>query len=67
MCDLKSIRHDHAQHHEFKEKKIFNQNQLGDECVERLGTLKCMVIIYRLRKRKERCKVTVYNYDKVKL
>jgi hypothetical protein len=33
----------------------------------RLGTLKCMVTIYRSRKRKGRHKVTVLNHDKVNL
>jgi hypothetical protein len=33
----------------------------------RLGTSRCMFVIYRSRKKKERCKVTVSNHGKVNL
>ncbi len=33
---------------------------------ERLGTSRCVVVIYRSRKNKERPKIMVYNHGKVK-
>ncbi len=32
----------------------------------KLGILRCVVVIYKSRKKKERCKITVYNHGKVK-
>ncbi len=33
---LRLVRHSHMQCHQFKEKQIFDKNQLGDECVKDL-------------------------------
>jgi hypothetical protein len=59
LCGLKPIKHGHKQCHKFKEKQKKWLKLIWWWMCEKFYTSKCVVVIYKPRKNKEKHKVTI--------